>query len=122
MRIKYVGPHDAVDVDGLGTIKQGQTVECPDSLAGSAPHVALEKVEEPDGAESEREVHDPGDGLLAQVDNWQPGDEEFDPATAPLKALKAHAAEHEIELGEAKTKEQIAAVIIAATTDTTEEA
>lgn len=45
VKVKYVGPHDAVEVDGVGVVKRGEPVEV------GAAH---------------------GKGLLEQVDNWQP--------------------------------------------------
>lgn len=45
MRIKYVGPHDAVEVSGLGVVERDAEADCPEGLAKS---------------------------LLEQADNWQP--------------------------------------------------
>lgn len=44
-RVKYVGPHDAVDLVGVGEVKQGGAVDVPAGVAKS---------------------------LLEQADNWQP--------------------------------------------------
>lgn len=44
-RIKYVGPHDEVEVVGLSPVARGADVDCPADLAKS---------------------------LLEQADNWQP--------------------------------------------------
>jgi hypothetical protein len=44
-RVKYVGPHDAVDVHGVGTVAQGETVEVSAEL---------------------------GKSLCEQATNWQP--------------------------------------------------
>ena len=33
--IKYVGPFDAVEVDGLGVVENGESVEAPTELAKS---------------------------------------------------------------------------------------
>jgi hypothetical protein len=34
-RVKYVGPHDAVDLVGVGTVKRGAMVDVPAALAKS---------------------------------------------------------------------------------------
>lgn len=33
--ITYVGPFDAVEVDGLGVVKNGDSIDAPDALAKS---------------------------------------------------------------------------------------
>lgn len=54
--LKYVGPHDEVEIPSLGVVvKRGDTVDVSAEAAGRAP----------DG-------DDLGEGLLAQPDNWQP--------------------------------------------------
>jgi hypothetical protein len=45
MKVTYVGPHDAVDVLGVGTVAQGKSVEVSAEI---------------------------GKSLLKQADNWQP--------------------------------------------------
>lgn len=55
-KIKYVGVHDEVEIADIGAVcKQGGTVDVPAELAGKPPT-----------------KDDPGEGLLAQPDNWQP--------------------------------------------------
>lgn len=34
-KFKYVGPHDAVDIEGVGTVRQGVAFDAPTSLARS---------------------------------------------------------------------------------------
>ncbi len=63
MRLKYVGPHDEVDCLGR-IVKRGETAEFSAVDAGTAPSVSTDA----DGDE----VRDPGTGLLAQPNNWQP--------------------------------------------------
>lgn len=65
MRIQYVGPFDSVEVPGIPEpVARGGVVDVDDKLAGRAPSAAVDD----DG----NEVVDQGEGLLAQVDNWQP--------------------------------------------------
>lgn len=45
MKITYVGPHDAVEVPGVGAVKHGDALTVPDGL---------------------------GKSLLEQATNWQP--------------------------------------------------
>jgi len=45
VKITYVGPHDAVEVPGVGAVKHGDALTVPDSL---------------------------GKSLLEQATNWQP--------------------------------------------------
>lgn len=54
MHIKYVGPFDRVEVDGR-VVAQGESFDVLAAVAGRAPS-----------------GDDPGEGLLAQPDNWQP--------------------------------------------------
>lgn len=64
MRIQYVGPFDSVEVPGIPEpVARGGVVDVDDKLAGRAPSTA---------AEDGNKVVDQGEGLLAQVDNWQP--------------------------------------------------
>jgi hypothetical protein len=58
--IRYVGPFEEVEVDGLGSVKRGEVVQAPPDLAGRAP-----------SGSPDDEGYDPGVGLLAQTDNWQ---------------------------------------------------
>lgn len=68
--VRYVGPHDAIEltfVDDTGRtmvvddVAYGDTVEVPAAVAGRAAAGVLGE----DG-------FDPGEGLLAQSDNWVP--------------------------------------------------
>lgn len=85
MQIKYVGPFDAVELDGVGVVAQGAAIDVSADLAGKAPDsrilaahaelaeaiAALDHV----GAAALREEIiglDAGAGLLSQPDNWQP--------------------------------------------------
>lgn len=112
VRIKYVGPFaEGVAVDGVGEFKRNKPRACPAAVAGKAPSV--ETVKDPDG-EVEYEVSHPGYGLLAQTDNFVAAASALDLTNASAKALKEHAAEHGIDLGDATTRDQIAAAIEAA--------
>lgn len=45
MKFKYVGPHDAVDIPGVGTVKHGETVTVDDKRgAGLAGQAGWEEV------------------------------------------------------------------------------
>lgn len=61
--IKYVGPFDAISIPDLGVedVKPGDVFEVADAAAGRAPFVELV---------DDQEVENPGEGLLAQVDNF----------------------------------------------------
>lgn len=59
--IQYVGSFDEVEVFGLGAIKRGDSVECPDDLAGKPPR-----------GDVGDKGYDAGEGLLAQPENWKP--------------------------------------------------
>lgn len=62
MKLTYTGPHDEVEIPSAGVVcKRGDSVEVPASIAGRAPSAKKDA----DGNE------DPGEGLLAQADNWQ---------------------------------------------------
>jgi hypothetical protein len=68
VEIRYVGPHDEVEIAATGaTCRRGGTVEIAAWLAGEPPS---------DGH--------PGTGLLAQATNWQPVAAESTEADAPL--------------------------------------
>jgi hypothetical protein len=64
--VKYVGPSDAVEVVGLGLVKHGESVVVDADLAGRAP-----KGDPVDKDGSPNPEYDPGEGLLAQPDNWE---------------------------------------------------
>lgn len=84
MKIRYVGPHDAVDVDGLGTVQRGEVIDVAAEVAGRVPSprvvaahlelaAAVEAIDH-DGAQALREEIvglDVGAGLLAQSDVWE---------------------------------------------------
>lgn len=71
--IRYVGPHDEVEIAATGqVVKQGETVDAAADIVGRAPSGAP-TVTDDDGVEMPNPEYDPGAGLLAQVDAWQPG-------------------------------------------------
>lgn len=63
MKLRYVGASDEVECLGR-VVKRGGSEEFTAEEAGAAPSVSTDD----DG----NEVTDPGSGLLAQPDNWQP--------------------------------------------------
>lgn len=85
VKVKYVGPFDAVEVVGL-VVKRDQTFEVDETVAGHPPEQRwTQALVELRDATSARPDHvraarlraelaglDPGDGLLAQTDNFQP--------------------------------------------------
>jgi hypothetical protein len=90
----YIGPATQVLVPALdANVQRGVPVEVPADLAGVAPGPwQPATADDPpgwlwrDGADGVLEVHDPGRGLLAQVDNWAPAG-----SAAAKAALKVHA-------------------------------
>lgn len=84
MQVKYVGPFDAVELDGVGEVKQGAVIDVPAELAGHAPDPRIEAAHlelrdavaalDHERAKALREEIiglDHGAGLLAQSGNWQ---------------------------------------------------
>lgn len=84
MQVKYVGPFDAVEVDGVGIVKHGETVDVPAELAGRPPAARVEAAHvelrdavaalDHERAKALREEIvdlDHGAGLLAQSGVWQ---------------------------------------------------
>jgi hypothetical protein len=82
--LRYIGPHDAVDLDGVGTIVRGEPVSVPTAVAGRKPAkryleamdelvAAMAAINHDDAARLRDEIIelDPGEGLLAQPDNWE---------------------------------------------------
>lgn len=71
--VRYIGPHDSVDVVIAGepgrwwAVERGATVEVPTGVAGRGPRPAHGVP-----ADADYEPADPGEGLLAQTDNWEP--------------------------------------------------
>ncbi len=66
--IVYVGAHDAVEIPECGVIAVcGEPVAVPLELAGRAPNDEPQLLA--DGTPNED--YDPGEGLLAQIDNWR---------------------------------------------------
>ncbi|HEY6013471.1 MAG TPA: hypothetical protein VIU37_05680 [Candidatus Limnocylindrales bacterium] len=65
----YKGPIDEVFLVGVGVLKNGDTFDVPDAVAGRAPAAATDEA-----------PADLGEGLLAQSDNYE---------LAPAKAPKA---------------------------------
>jgi hypothetical protein len=84
MQVKYVGPFDAIELDGVGIVKQGETVDVPADVAGRPPVARVEAAHAELGAAVGALDHerakalreeivdlDHGAGLLAQTSNWQ---------------------------------------------------
>ncbi len=84
MQVKYVGPFDAVELDGFGEVKQGAVIDVPAEVAGNAPDARVEAAhaelaEATAALDHERckalreEIIglDHGVGLLGQPGNWQ---------------------------------------------------
>lgn len=84
MKVKYVGPFDGVELDGFGTVKNGETIDVPDTVAGHAPdprvdvahrelHAAIEALDHEAAKALREEIIglDAGVGLLAQPGNWE---------------------------------------------------
>lgn len=77
--IVYIGHADEVLVPALDAmVKNGTPVDVPADLAGTEPgDWRPASPDDPEGwlwrtaEDGTLEVHDPGRGLLAQVDNWQ---------------------------------------------------
>jgi hypothetical protein len=85
VKVRYIGPFDEVTVPALGTVlKRDQSIEVSGEIAGHPrgdwhPRTDLDDPDWPTrpGADgSTMEVQDPGQGLLAQIDLWQPITEE----------------------------------------------
>lgn len=75
--VTYVGPHDEVEFfvgEIIRTAKQGETVEVPDHVAGRPPK-----------GDPDSEKFDPGEGLLAQAENWQAVKEQAPARATSLK-------------------------------------
>lgn len=84
MKVKYVGPFDAVELDGIGVVRNGATIDVADSVAGRPPsprvepaHLelrdAIEALDHDRAVALREEIIglDHGSGLLAQPANWQ---------------------------------------------------
>lgn len=89
-RITYIGSADMVDLDEIGRVfpngvARGETLDVPAWLAGRAPEAAVAACEaeladavakashaRAAAAREQWGVLDHGEGLLAQVRNWQP--------------------------------------------------
>lgn len=76
--LKNINPLGDVDLPLVGQLKAGEVFEIDAALAGRAPSTST-VVDEATG--DEVEVIDPGEGLLAQVGNYE--------LTKPPKATKA---------------------------------
>jgi hypothetical protein len=85
MKVKYVGPFDAVELDGVGVVHRNHQIEVTPALAGRPPAARVaaahaELVEAMAAADHHRSKAlreeiidlDHGEGLLAQPDNWEP--------------------------------------------------
>lgn len=53
-----------VEEEGVGCLEPGEVFEVPADLAGRAPSTAVDE-------ETGEETYDPGEGLLAQVGNYE---------------------------------------------------
>ena len=84
MQVKYIGPFDAVELEGVGIVAAGQIIDVSDEVAGRAPdarvaaahrelHEAISNLEHERAAALREEIIglDVGAGLLAQSGNWQ---------------------------------------------------
>lgn len=85
MKITYIGPFDAVEVDVIGAIVQhGESIDVPDDIAGRAPdpRIAEAMLELRDAVAAIDHLRaqalrdeiiglDAGVGLLAQTSNWE---------------------------------------------------
>lgn len=127
----------ATDVDehgkpteGVGCVAPGEVVEVDAKIAGRAPfwrdatpedaeviarnhieHREVDRSEDPEHPDIVTEVHDLGWGLLAQLGNWKLVEDKDPLKGLNLDQLKDYAAEHNIDLGGAKTKADITAAI-----------
>ena len=78
--VTYIGPAAQVLVHALdAAVRFGESVDAPADIAGVAPGPwQPATADDPpgwlwrDGEDGSLEGHDPGHGLLAQVDNWAP--------------------------------------------------
>lgn len=95
MQIRYVGPHDSVEVPGVGLVANGATVTVSAGLAGREPDArlavahaelaaAIAAIDHLAAVRLREEIVglDPGVGLLAQSDAWQPVKAQKSPAPA----------------------------------------
>lgn len=65
VKLKNTNPLGAVDLPLIGrTLEAGEVFDVPDAVAGRAPSTSQDE----DG----NDVLDPGEGLLAQVGNYEP--------------------------------------------------
>lgn len=84
MQVKYVGPFDAVELDGFGIVASGQVIDIAADVAGRAPdprveaahlelHDAIAALDHERAKALREEIIglDAGSGLLAQPSNWQ---------------------------------------------------
>lgn len=70
MNVRYIGPHDAVEVAGK-VCARGEVVSVRSDVGGKAP-----------STDGDGNV-DPGFGLLAQEDAWEAATGTSSPSTAP---------------------------------------
>lgn len=89
MQVRYVGPFDAVEIDGVGTVANGAVIVVPPAVAGTPPtakrlaaEAALIAADGLPMSERHQAVKDAkeilidlagemGSGLLAQVGTWE---------------------------------------------------
>jgi hypothetical protein len=95
MKVRNVSPLGALELVGFGVVDAGATIDVPDEFAGHAPDprvaaahlelaAAVAALDHTLAVELREEIIglDPGAGLLAQVDNWQPVTKSSKPAIA----------------------------------------
>jgi hypothetical protein len=82
--LRYIGSHDAVELDGVGVVARGDLLSVPTQLAGRKPEKryseAMDELVEAMSIQSHEDAArlrdeivglDPGEGLLAQTENWE---------------------------------------------------
>lgn len=101
--VQYVGPFDIVELAPTGQeVERGHIIDVPAAVAGRPPSEAQ-------GVEGDADYvgADPGEGLLAQVDNWVPGDLD----AMNVDALKSYAGVLDVDVSGLKRKGDIVAAI-----------
>jgi len=95
--VQYVGPFDSVEVAATGhDVERGHIIEVPADVAGRPP-----------AGEHGDEDYDPGEGLLAQVDNWVAGDLD----AMNVDALKSYAGVLGVDVSGLRKKDDLVAAI-----------
>lgn len=102
--LKNINPLGAVELPLIGRVLEaGEEFEVTAAQAGRPPSTTADD----DG----NEIHDPGEGLLAQVGNYVLVEANVNLDRMKVDELKAHAAGKGIDIGEATTKADIIAAI-----------